>query len=113
MAMGIPKVGGSLNGFMDFLTSKEAIAVASAIIVTPFISGYILPLVTRLPVIGQYGTLALIVAALIVFLIAKWVGGGFLRSIFLGAAAGMVINAFANSGLGKGILSRFGAAVSR
>ena len=113
MGVGIPKVGGSLNGFMDFLTSKEAIAVASAIIVTPFIAGYILPLVSRLPVIGGYGTVALLVAALIVFIIAKWVGMGLLRSILLGACAGMVINALAASSIGKGILSRFGAAVAK
>lgn len=112
MKVGIPKVGGSINGFMGFLTSPEAIAVASAIILTPFIAGYILPLVSRIPVIGNYGTVTLLVAALIVFLIAKWVGGGFLRSIFLGAAAGMVINAFAASTFGRGIIKRFGSAVS-
>lgn len=112
MAMGIPKVGGSVNSFVGFLTSKEAVAVASAMIITPFIAGYILPLVQKIPVIGNYGTITLLVGALIVFLIAKWVGNGFMRSIFLGAAAGMVINAFAASRFGGGIIKRFGAAVS-
>jgi len=112
MPVGMPKVGGSVNGFMGFITSKEAIAVASAMILTPFIGGYILPLVSRLPVIGSHGTIALLVAAFVIFLVAKWVGSGILRSIFLGAAAGMVINAFTASSFGRGIVQRFGTAVS-
>jgi len=112
MGVGLPKVGGSISGFAGFLTSKESVAVASAIILTPFIMGYIMPLISRLPIIGKYGTVALLVGALVVFLIAKWVGGGFLRSIFLGAAAGMVINAFAASTFGRGVIKRFGSVVS-
>lgn len=103
------KVGSSVNGFMSFVTSREAIAVASAVILTTFVSNYILPLVGRIPVIGANPTIALLAAAVIVFIVARFIGNGVLRSILLGVVAGMTINAILTTSFGRGIASRFGA----
>ena len=102
------KVGGSINGFMSFITSREAIAVASAVVLTTFVSNYILPLVGRIPVIGRNPTIALLAAAVIVFIIARFIGNGILRSVLLGVVAGMTINAILTTSFGRGIASRFG-----
>lgn len=95
------KIGGSIKGFTGFLFSPEAIAVASATLLTPFISRYILPLVSSIPVLGSNPALALIISAVIVFMIARFVGGTILRPILLGVAAGMAINAIISTQFGQ------------
>jgi len=95
------KIGGSIRGFTGFLTSPEAIAVASATLLTPFISRYILPLVSSIPVLGSNPAVALLISALIIFMLARFVGGSILRPILLGAAAGMAINALISTQFGQ------------
>lgn len=95
------KIGGSIKGFTGFLFSPEAIAVASATLLTPFISRYILPLVASLPVLGANPAVALLISALIVFMLARFIGGSILRPILLGAAAGMAINALISTRFGQ------------
>lgn len=95
------KIGGSIRGFTGFLTSPEALAVGAAILLTPFISRYILPLVSNLPVLGSNPAIALFASAVIVFIIARFVGGMILRPILMGVAAGMAINAIISTQFGQ------------
>jgi len=95
------RILGSVKGFTGFLTSPEALAVGAAIILTPFISRYILPSVSNIPVLGSNPAIALFVSAIIVFIIAKFVGGMILRPLLFGVAAGMAINAIISTQFGQ------------
>ena len=98
-----------LGKFSSFITSAPVIAVASAIILTPIFTRYLLPIIARIPYLGEHTTLALIAVALVLFIIAGMVGMGTLKVIFLGAAAGVLINAFISSGTGVSLIGRLNA----
>lgn len=95
-----------LNKFSMFITSAPVIAVASAIILTPIFTRYLLPIIANLPYLKAHPTLALIAVALVLFIIAGMIGSGTLKVIFLGAAAGALINAFISSSTGTSIIGR-------
>ena len=80
--------------FIDFLKSKEFISVAAAIIVTPFALRGVEQLVTRFGVLQQNFTVAMILAAFVLFFIAGMTSG-YIRAIFLGLAAGTAVTAVA------------------
>lgn len=105
------RVGGAVGGFTSYLTSPEALAAVGAMVFTPLITNYIVPLVTRLPVLGSQPAIALVVGAIVVFIIARYIGGGIVRSLLLGVSAGMVINAVLATGVGRGIVTRLGGAL--
>ena len=98
-----------LGKFSSFITSAPVIAVASAIILTPIFTRYLLPIIAKLPYLKDHPTLALVAVALVLFIIAGMVGMGTLKVIFLGAAAGALINAFISSGTGISIIGRLNA----
>lgn len=98
----------NLKGFTNFVTSGETIAVASAIFLTPVVSRFIVPLLGNIPYLNQHPTIVLVIASLIVFMIAKATSGT-IRSIILGAAAGLFINAIASTGVGATLIGRLQA----
>lgn len=106
--LGIAKSTGAVRGYMGFLTSPQAISAGSAMILTPIVSRYIVPLVGRIPVLARWRSAVLIVSAIIVFMVAKFFGG-LLQAVLLGAAAGLTINAFNASGVGQRVLGRIHA----
>ena len=103
--IGLGKGSNAVRGYMSFLTSPQAIAAASAMVATPVISRYIVPLVGRIPVVARHRSAVMIISAIIVFMVAKFFGG-VIQSIFLGVAAGLTIGAFNASGLGQRVLGR-------
>lgn len=105
------RAGNAIGGFTSYLSSPEALAAVGAMVFTPLIMSYIVPLVSRLPVLGGQPALALLVGAIIVFIIARYIGGGLIRSLLLGVSAGMVINAILATGVGRGIVTRLGGAI--
>jgi len=96
---------GAVRGFLGFLTTPQAISAGAAVVATPIVSRYIVPLVGRIPVVARHRAAVLIISAIIMFVIAKFFGG-FIQAIFLGVAAGLTIGAFNASGLGARVLGR-------
>lgn len=80
--------------FMDFLKSREFIAVAAAVILTPLALRGVGTIVARSDTLRRNFTVALIIAGFVLFLVAGMVSG-FLRAILLGVAAGTAITAIA------------------
>ena len=98
-----------LGGFLGYLKSPEFIAVGAAIIVTPIVAGYLLPLLGRIPFIGTRPVFTLIAAAVIMFLLAKWVKGTYAKAVMIGIAGGFSINAFVSSSIGQRVIGRISA----
>ena len=101
-----------LSGFLGYLKSPEFIAVGSAIIITPIIAGFLLPLLRRIPFIGQRPLFTVLAAALLMFILAKWVRGTYAKAILIGVAGGFVINAFISSGAGQRLIGRLSTTVA-
>ena len=102
-----PKV--SLNRFMEFIRSREMIAVASAILITPILLGTITAIVSRFPLLRDNVAIGLAVASFALFLIAMMFSPtGILRSIFIGVAAGTLITALQSTTFAQNILGRLG-----
>ena len=102
---------GKVKGYLSYLKSPEFIAVASAIILTPILSSFLVPLVGRIPVLGSYPLVTVIVASLILFWIAKAIGGMYTRAILVGVAGGMIITAFMGTSIGQNFVGRISATV--
>lgn len=83
-----------IGKFMDFIKSREFIAVAAAVILTPLALRGVGTFVEQSDLLRRNFTVALIIAGFVLFLVAGMVSG-FLRAIFLGIAAGVAITAVA------------------
>ena len=105
------KGGAKVKGFLNYLKSPEFVAVGSAIILTPIISSFLLPLVRRIPAIGNHEIAVVIVASLIIFWIAKMIGGMYIKAILIGTAGGLLISSFLTTGFGQRFTSRLSATV--
>ena len=101
-----------IGGFISYIKSPEFIAVASAIIVTPMVASFLLPLIRRIPVIGSHPTGSVLVAALVVFIIGKWLRGALIRAILIGVSGGLVINALMATSFGQRFVGRISSTVS-
>jgi len=99
------KVSKNLGGFTGFIFSNETVAVFSAVVISPVVSRHLLPLIQKIPVLNSNITVSLAVAALVVFVVAKFFMG-YIRSILLGVAAAFVLNAFQQSSVGQNLLAR-------
>jgi len=84
----------SVSKFQTFLTSKEFIAVASAVVVTPLILTQVRNIVARTPLLQRNFTIGMVLVGFVIFLIAFMVSG-FIRTILIGVGAGVAITALA------------------
>ena len=99
-----------IAGFMDFLKSKEMIAVASAVLITPVILAFVTSLISRVPFLRDNFAIGMIVGALIIFIIASMVGGIF-RSVMLGISAGVLLVGIQSTSFAQGLLNRLGGII--
>jgi len=104
----IPKI--KLGKFSEFLTSNEMIAVGSAVLLTPVILGTVTALISRFPVLRDNFAIGMAVAAFVIILLAGMVGAGFVRSVVLGLAAGVLLTAIQSTSTAQGLLARLGGA---
>ena len=86
----VPKI--KIDDFRKFISSPEIVAVAAAIIITPLIQGAVENLIGSVPFLKDHITIALILSAFVVFIIAAKVGGIF-RAVLIGIAGGLLITA--------------------
>lgn len=93
-----------VGGFASFIFSDVAVVAFSAVILTPIVAAWIVPLLYRIPFLQNYPTITLIVAGIVVFFIAGMFNG-LLRALFTGVAAGLALNAFQGSSFGQRILA--------
>ena len=97
--------------FSNFVTSETAIVVLGAVVVTPILFGVISTFVTgRIPITADNVALALLVAAVILFILAT-VFSGKLRMLFLGASAGAMIQAITQTSVARNILDKLAQSV--
>ncbi len=98
----------SLSKFTDFVTSDTVIVVAGALIVTPILLVVLsTTILGGIPVIRDNVMIALAVSSLILFILATLFKGK-IRLLFLGAAAGALINAIQQTQFAQNILARVG-----
>ncbi len=101
----IPKL--RLGGFMDFIKSKEMIAVASAVLITPVVLATVTSLISRVPFIRDNFAIGMVIGSLVIFIIASMVGGVF-RSVMLGISAGVLLVGIQSTTFAQGLLNRLG-----
>ena len=101
----IPKL--QIGKFTGFIKSNEFIAVASAVLFTPVILGSVNALISRFPVIRDNFAIGMAVAAFLIIIIAGMLSG-FLRSIVLGLAAGVLLTGIQSTTAAQGLLGRLG-----
>lgn len=87
----IPTV--KFSDFKKFITSPEIVAVGSAILVTPLIQATVESLVGSIPVVQNHATIALIIAAFVIFILASRIKMMMFRAVALGVAGGLLITA--------------------
>ena len=88
----VPKV--SVSKFQSFLTSKEFIAVGSAVVITPLILNQVRSIVARTPLLQRNFTIGMVLIGFVIFIIAFMVSG-FPRTILIGVGAGVAITTLA------------------
>lgn len=91
MVAGLKTPSLRLGGFTSFVKSKEFVAVASAVLITPVILGLVTSMVSRLPLLRNNFAVGMLVASIIIFIIAMMFGDGLLRAVILGISAGVLI----------------------
>ena len=100
-----PKI--KIGNFKEFLTSRELIVVAGAILVTPLLLGVITSIVSRFPVLRDNIALGLAIGAFVLFILASMFGG-MIRALVLGISAGVLITAIQTTSFGQSVLGRLG-----
>jgi len=91
MVAGLKTPSLKLSGFTQFVKSKEFVAVASAVLITPVVLGLVTSMVSRLPLLRNNFAVGMLVASIIIFIIAMMFGDGLLRAVILGISAGVLI----------------------
>lgn len=91
MVAGLKTPSLRLSGFTSFVKSKEFVAVASAVLITPVVLGLVTSMVSRLPLLRNNFAVGMLVASIIIFIIAMMFGDGLLRAVILGISAGVLI----------------------
>jgi len=97
-----------IGGFRNFITSKEFIAVASAVLITPVILSSVTAMIGRLPFLRNNFAIGMLVASLIIFIIASMFGDGMLRAVLLGISAGVLLVGIQSTTLAQNLLNRLG-----
>ena len=106
MAIRSPKL--QVSKFTNFLTSDQAITAASAIIITPAVLGFVSRLTSRSGFLVQHATVALLLSAILVFIVAGMMSG-VIRSVLLGASIGIFVNAMLTVAPIAAAVNRIGA----
>ena len=91
MALQVPKI--KFDDFQKFLLSPEIVAVASAIIVTPFIIGFVENFVGSVPFLRDHVTIGLVLGAFVIFILASKIKNTTFRAVAIGVAGGLLISA--------------------
>lgn len=86
--MQVPKV--RLDEFKEFVTSKEIVAIGSAILVTPILLTGIESLIAKFPILKDHLTIALVITAFVIFIFATKLKGIF-GAVLIGIAGGVLI----------------------
>jgi len=94
--------------FTDFVRSKEFIAVASAVIITPIILASVTSLISRIPLLRNNFAIGMIVASIIIFIIASMFGDNLMRAVLLGISAGVLLVGIQSTSLAQNFLNRLG-----
>jgi len=102
----IPKL--RLGGFRSFVTSKEFVAVASAVLITPVILSTVTALISRLPLLRNNFAIGMLVASLVIFIIASMFGDGLMRAVILGISAGVLLVGIQSTTIAQNLLNRLG-----
>jgi len=100
----IANVRRGLGGFTSFIFSDVAVVAFSAVILTPIVAAWVVPMLYRVPFLQNYPTITLLVAAIIIFFVAGMFKG-LLRALVTGVAAGLALNAFQGSSIGQRVLA--------
>jgi len=107
MVLGIKTPTLQAGKFVTFLKSKEMIAVASAILITPVILATVTALISRVPFLRDNFAIGMIVASLVIFVIASMVGG-ILQPVLLGISAGVLLVGIQSTTFAQSLLNRLG-----
>jgi len=107
MVLGIKTPSLKINNFTTFLKSKEMIAVASAILITPVILATVTSLLSRVPFLRDNFAIGMLIASLAIFIIASMVGG-FLQPVLLGISAGVLLVGIQSTTFAQNLLNRLG-----
>lgn len=95
----------SPSGFKSFVMNDKVAVAVGAVVAAPIAIALASRYRTSIPVIGQYYSLFLVVVAL-VFLAVAMSLTGYVSAFTYGIAAGALISAFLETGIGSQILSR-------
>ena len=97
-----------LGGFRSFITSKEFIAVASAVLITPVILTTVTALISRLPFLRDHFAIGMLIASLALFILAGMFGEGMLRAVMIGISAGVLLVGVQSTTIAQNLLNRLG-----
>lgn len=78
-------------GITGMFTAPEVIAVFSAAIVTPIIAPYVQQWVAKIPFLQDHLTIATLLFAAVIFIIANRVNHGMVRAIMVGVAGAFLL----------------------
>ncbi len=97
-----------LGGFRSFITSKEFIAVASAVLITPVILTTVTALISRLPFLRDHFAIGMLVVSILLFILASMFGETMLRAVLLGISAGVLLVGVQSTTIAQNLLNRLG-----
>jgi len=97
-----------VKNFTSFVRSKEFVAVASAVLITPVILGLVTSLISRLPLLRNNFAVGMLVASIIIFIIASMFGDGLMRAVLLGISAGVLLVGIQSLTFAQNLLNRLG-----
>ena len=97
-----------LGGFTSFVRSKEFVAVASAVLITPIVLSSVTALIGRLPFLRNNFAIGMIVASAIIFILAGMFGDGMIRAVVLGISAGVLLVGIQSTTIAQTLLNRLG-----
>jgi len=97
-----------LGGFRSFITSKEFIAVASAVLITPVILTTVTALISRLPFLRDHFAIGMLIVSIIIFILAGMFGETIMRAILLGVSAGVLLVGVQSTTIAQNLLNRLG-----
>jgi len=108
MVLGIKTPSLKTQSFVTFLKSKEMIAVASAILITPVILATVTALLSRVPFLRDNFAIGMLIASLAIFLIASMFSGSMFQPVLLGISAGVLLVGIQSTTFAQNLLNRLG-----
>lgn len=100
-----------LGGFRSFVTSKEFIAVASAVLITPVVLTTVTALISRAPFLRDHFAIGMLIASIALFILSSMLGDGLLRAVALGISAGILLVGVQSTTIAQNLLNRLGGIV--